>query len=109
VLSPRRAERDSGSAISVGYVMADRPAGIRPTKLRSPRGKAKRILLIRCGGIFPPYMSYVSARCGLPASPVVWRVLNERQRTHFCGLSHLAPGQDIHIAAPLGFVSAVDQ
>jgi hypothetical protein len=32
VASPRRAERDSGSAISVGYVMADRPAGIRPTQ-----------------------------------------------------------------------------
>jgi hypothetical protein len=34
VASPRsgRAERDSGSAISVRYVMADRPAGIRPTK-----------------------------------------------------------------------------
>jgi hypothetical protein len=29
--SPRRAERDSGSAILVGYAMADRPAGIRPT------------------------------------------------------------------------------
>jgi hypothetical protein len=33
--SPRRAERDSGSAILVGYVMADRPAGIRPTTSQS--------------------------------------------------------------------------
>jgi hypothetical protein len=31
--SPRRAERDSGSAISVACIMADRPAGIRTDKM----------------------------------------------------------------------------